>query len=178
MSQKAIAEQARLTPPQVNTVLHRLAFQGLVQIDKEGVTVRRQAIQNFFVTLRRTRLSPVTEFTAERTPEELGADGKRAVLGLFTAANLHAPFEHRNTIDVILPPGQGRQFAASMKDAQGTVPVRVFEDSLKGLETTKCREGVVTSPLQTILDLQGVPDGGRFARFLASNAGLRGSLWP
>jgi DNA-binding CsgD family transcriptional regulator len=177
-SQRQIADAADLTPPQVNVVLHHLQFQRLAKIRSEGVLIDRHALQEFFVNLRRTRLAPVAEVRAEKTAAELQADGGRAVLGLFTAANLHAPFENRNAIDVIVPPGTGRGFAAGVRQAEGTVTVRVFEDSLKSLETARRPEGVLTSPLQTILDLKAVPEGSRFARFLASNAGLRGSLWP
>lgn len=176
-SQRRIADEAELAPPQVNVVLHHLAFQGLVRIENDGVHVSRQGLQQFFVNLRRTRLFPVAEVPAEKSPSELGADGHRAVFGLFTAANLHAPFELRKTIDVIVPSAMGRQFAASVRDPRGTVTVRVFADALQGLETVRRPEGVVTSPLQTILDLKAVPGGSRFARFLASNVGLRGSLW-
>lgn len=176
-SQKRIADAAGLAAPQVNVVLHHLQFQRLVKIEGRSVLVDRGALQAFFVNLRRTRLAPVAEVPAERTAGELGADGRHAVLGLFTAANLHAPFELRKTIDVFVPPSTGRRFAARVQDPRGTVSVRVFEDSLTALGTVRRPEGVVTSPLQTILDLQAVPEGGRFARFLVSNAGLRGSLW-
>lgn len=161
----------------MNVVLHHLKFQGLVRIEPQGVLVDRGALQRFFVNLRRTRLAPVAEVPAERTAAELGADGRNAVLGLFTAANLHAPFELRRTIDVFVPPGMGRRFAARVRHPTGTVRVRAFEDSLKALDTVRLADGVVTSPLQTILDLQAVPGGNRFARFVASSEGLRGSLW-
>lgn len=177
-SQRAISNKARVAPPQVNAVLRGLAFHRLVEVLSRGVKVDRPGVRTFFSGMRKARLSPVVEVEAEVTPREIQADGSNAIFGLFTAANIHAPFELRKTIDVIVPPGKARAFGKSVQEPGGSVTIRVFEDSLDSLETADTSDGVATSPLQTIVDIASVPGGERFARFLASNVGLRRDLWP
>ena len=177
-SQREISDKAEVAAPQVNLVLKNLAFHRLVERRTRGVKVNRPAVRRFFGGLRKARLSPIVEVEAEVTHKEIGADGIRAVLALFTAANIHAPFELRKTIDVIFPTGKARAFAKGVERKGGSVIVRVFEDSLDSIETSSTSDGVATSPLQTIVDLDSVPEGERFAKFLASNVGLRRDLWP
>lgn len=174
-SQAALAVELGTTASSLAPWIQSLTFFRALTPDEHGFRIDKDRLLRVLTAWRMADLRPSRPFYSKYSVDEIGERllGKNIqyTFGFFTAANRYAFYEPRQDVQIYIAPGSvtavRNVLAGEKQTDHRMMRVQLFEEPLRQIGSHR-RDGViVTTPLQTVIDLRAHPEGGAHAGFLA-----------